>query len=232
MNKKYTPQMVPIIPDAREYSNAKDPEITFTENMTLNVGETSFQIYHTPGHKQAPGHSDGQLCVYIPEERIAMAGDFMSADYVVRMRKMNLGDYLEALDFLETLDVDWIIPARGAARKKEQILQQRITIFKWLNVVAEVIEKGDTYQQSIQTISFAEQSLLMDIGAELHKENQSEIAVACYDYLIGREMEKTINLMNQAATYSSMCDQVLKKDRERFEKIDEERRPEKKRVRK
>ena len=75
--EKYSPEMMPDIPNAEEYMNTKSPDITFTENMTLFVGETNFQIYHTPGHCQ------GQLCVYIPKERVAIVGDFMTTNQKV-----------------------------------------------------------------------------------------------------------------------------------------------------
>lgn len=213
--EKYSPEMMPDIPNAEEYMNTKSPDITFTENMTLFVGETNFQIYHTPGHCQ------GQLCVYIPKERVAIVGDFMAADYMVRMGNTSIENYLEALDFFETLDVDWIIPTRGAAMKKEQIQQQRIAIFKWLSVVAEAIERGFTFQQCMDSISFSEKSLLMDIAPKRHENIQSGIAVACYDYVSGRRLEKNLELTNQKFRYDFMYNQIQKKERERFEVTDD-----------
>ena len=53
------------IPDGYEL---KRPNITFTEQMDLYVGDHTFRMIHIPGH------TAGQTAVYIPEEKSCFCG--------------------------------------------------------------------------------------------------------------------------------------------------------------
>src|ERR1051326_2851507 len=46
-----------------------DRTLTFTDGLTLNVGDHTFEIVHHPGHT-AP-----QTSVYVPEEGVVFTGD-------------------------------------------------------------------------------------------------------------------------------------------------------------
>ena len=55
--------------DSKEDYIVNYPQITYSERMTLKVGDTDFFLYYTPGH------SDAQSCVHVPKERVAFVGD-------------------------------------------------------------------------------------------------------------------------------------------------------------
>ena len=64
-----------------------------------------------------PGHSAGHICLYSPEHRYLIAGDhileFITPNVGWRPDGDMLGQFLDSLDRVEALDVDWVIPSHG-----------------------------------------------------------------------------------------------------------------------
>ena len=61
----------PPLPSMGEYLRGL-PDITFSDRMTLRLGEHTFKIM------LLPGHTPGQTAIYIPEEDVLFAADNMS----------------------------------------------------------------------------------------------------------------------------------------------------------
>lgn len=69
------------------------------------------EVVHTPGH--APGH----LCLFSPEEHYLISGDHLlkaiTPNIAWRPEEDMLARYLESLEVVKPLDVDWVIPSHG-----------------------------------------------------------------------------------------------------------------------
>ena len=69
------------------------------------------EVVHTPGH--APGH----LCLFSPEKRFLISGDHLlkaiTPNIAWRPEEDMLARYLESLEAMKPLDVDWVIPSHG-----------------------------------------------------------------------------------------------------------------------
>jgi len=64
------PDGAAIFPDRDEYyADPNKGTIIFTGDLTLQVGGHTFELLHTPGH------TPGQVAVYVPEERVVFTGD-------------------------------------------------------------------------------------------------------------------------------------------------------------
>lgn len=83
----------------------------------------------------APGHSEGFLCIYLEDQRLLYAGDTVTIGswylpYTGRLYKLpvikgQLKTYLESLSRLYKLNIQWIFPGHGAPiRGKERIAEQ------------------------------------------------------------------------------------------------------------
>jgi len=72
-------------------------DIDARDGATLRCGETEMMLLHTPGHTQ------GSLCVFVPEEKLLIAGDTLFRDSVGRTdlpggdHRMLLGSIKEKL---------------------------------------------------------------------------------------------------------------------------------------
>jgi cyclase len=84
------------------------PNITFSQNMTIRSGKYTFQMIHTPGH------TEGQMAVYIPEEKILFTGDTIVNRIRIPYHDCIMDDrWLESMKLLESLDVRYIVPGHG-----------------------------------------------------------------------------------------------------------------------
>ena len=66
--------------------------ITFTGDLTLRVGRHTFQVLHTPGH------TPGQVAVYVPKERVVFTGDTVFSECQTWLMTSNVDQWLEALE--------------------------------------------------------------------------------------------------------------------------------------
>ena len=64
------PEGEALFPDpATYYAGPNKPVVVFSGDLTLRLGEHTFNLLHTPGH------TPGQIAVHIPEERVVFTGD-------------------------------------------------------------------------------------------------------------------------------------------------------------
>ncbi|WP_027664737.1 MBL fold metallo-hydrolase [Rhizobium leguminosarum] len=85
------------------------PDITFSGSMTLNGGDLTLELIHTPGH--TPDH----IAVWIPELRICLAVD--AVEYPIpEVWSKNAGDLRlirSSLERIRDLNARLVIPAHG-----------------------------------------------------------------------------------------------------------------------
>jgi cyclase len=87
------PEGAEIFPERDEYF--EDPNkgsIVFTGDLTLQVGAHTFHLLHTPGH------TPGQVAVYVPQERVVFTGDTVFAECQTWLMESDVDQWLTALD--------------------------------------------------------------------------------------------------------------------------------------
>ena len=85
------------------------PNVTLTTQMTVHRGNRQIQIRYL-----GRGHTAGDVVVYLPNEKVVITGDFLTAGL------SNLSDsypeeWVASLDALKTLDFDTVLPGHGEA---------------------------------------------------------------------------------------------------------------------
>jgi glyoxylase-like metal-dependent hydrolase (beta-lactamase superfamily II) len=88
---------------------ATPPNVTMTSQMTLIRGRREIQLRHL-----GRGHTAGDVVVYLPQEKVVITGDFLTAGM------SNLSDsfpeeWAASLDALKKLDFDTVLPGHGEA---------------------------------------------------------------------------------------------------------------------
>jgi len=84
------------------------PDISFTGDMTFHLGGKTFQLIHTPGH------SEGQIAVYLPEEKVLFTADSVSNKIRTPYHDAIMDDrWLDSLKRLEALNFNVIVPGHG-----------------------------------------------------------------------------------------------------------------------
>ena len=124
------------------------PEITFSRDMTLYVGESEIQLLHTPGH------TEGQTAVYIPDRGVLFATDNLFVDFLIWFHDSDPFEWLQSLERLKTLDVDRIIPGHGPVCGKESIGLMEEKIQGVLSRVRDAMDRGLSEEEAAATVKF------------------------------------------------------------------------------
>lgn len=150
-----------FFPEREEYYRSfNEPTVTFDKNLTIRVGDTTFELMHTPGH------TPGQVCIYVPEERMVFTGDTIFNQCQTWLHESNIANWLEALDTLAQLDVDIIIPGHGPTCTKREINFQRALLHEWMSIVAASVARGMSKQECLEEVNDIKNRMPVDIGQE------------------------------------------------------------------
>jgi cyclase len=172
------PDGAALVPDRETYyANMGTADIVFTGDLTLKVGDRTFHLLHTPGH------TPGQVAVYVPEERAVFTGDTIFSECTTWLMTSDVDQWITALDRIRALDVDFVIPGHGPVQGKDYLATQRSFMLEWKAAVAVAVAKGWSREETVARVSFAER-YPVDIGQEYMMEYiQERNAGALYDKL-------------------------------------------------
>lgn len=170
------PEGTSIFPDEETYfADPNKPTITFEGKMTLRVGDHNFELISTPGH------SKGQIAVYIPEEKVVFTGDTIFNQCQTWFHEADPDQWLDSLKLIDSLDVDYIVPGHGPVCTKTYIPIQSAFIREWVTAVAVGIARGWSKEECVKRISFLDR-FPVDIGQEYIGPRVQELNVmALYD---------------------------------------------------
>ena len=154
------PEGAAIFPERDVYET--DPNrgrIVFSGDVTLRVGDHTFELIHTPGH------TPGQLAVHVPEERVVFTGDTVFSDVQTWLMSSDVDEWLVALDRIARLDVDHVIPGHGPVTTTAYLATQKAVLLDWVAAVADAVAKGWSRDETIERVNFADR-FPVDIGQE------------------------------------------------------------------
>ncbi len=154
------PEGEAIFPDRDEYY--EDPnkgQIVFSGDLTLRVGDRTFELLHTPGH------TPGQVAVYVPEERAVFTGDTIFSECQTWLMTSDVEGWLAALERIGELDVDFVVPGHGPVTDKHYLNVQRSMLMEWKTAVASAIAKGWSKEETMERVHFKDR-YPVDIGQE------------------------------------------------------------------
>lgn len=177
--ERQDPEGAKLMPKEEDYI-INPPQITFSDKMTFKLGNHTFELTY------APGHSDANIIVYVPEERCAFVGDTIFKDCQIWFHSMMPDELMQTLNFLDTLDVDYIVPGHGPVCDKKAIYENKQFIYDWFQAVSDGIAKGWSKDECVERINFADRCPV-DIGqADVMDYIQTHNVMVAYDYLTGK----------------------------------------------
>ena len=154
------PQGAQLFPDrAAYYEDPNKGTIVFTGDLDLRVGGHTFHLVHTPGH------TPGQVAVYVPQERVVFTGDTVFSECQTWLMTSNVTQWLASLDVIWDMDVDHVIPGHGPVTTKAYLATQRSVLLDWVSAVASAVANGWSREETVAQVNFA-QRYPVDIGQE------------------------------------------------------------------
>ena len=175
------PEGVALWPEREVYyADPNKGRIVFTGDLTLRVGEHTFELLHTPGH------TPGQLAVHVPEERVVFTGDTIFSGCQTWLMTSDVDQWLVALERIRALDVDTIVPGHGPVVGKACLDVQRAHLLEWKAAVASAIANGWSRDETIARVDFRDRFGPVDVGQGYMLDYiQQRNAAALFDKLTG-----------------------------------------------
>ncbi|HEX9642646.1 MAG TPA: MBL fold metallo-hydrolase [Acidimicrobiia bacterium] len=172
------PDGADIFPDRDEYyADPNKGTVVFTGDLTLRVGSHTFHLIHTPGH------TPGQVAVYVPEERAVFTGDTVFSECQTWLMTSDVDQWVGALETIKGLDVDHVIPGHGPITTTRYLATQRSVLLEWKSAVAAAVAKGWSREETVERVEFTDR-YPVDIGQEYMMEYiQTLNAASLYDKL-------------------------------------------------
>jgi glyoxylase-like metal-dependent hydrolase (beta-lactamase superfamily II) len=128
-------------------STVAPPTVGMTTRLALYRGEREIRILFV-----GRGHSDNDLVVLLPRERIICTGDLLVAG-VPDMSAGNITEWISTLESLKLQDFDTVLPARGApfnGKQKIDMLQSYLRDL--LSQTTELLNKGLSVEEAARRV--------------------------------------------------------------------------------
>lgn len=152
------PDGAALFPGREEYyADPNSGTVVFTGDLTLRVGQHTFELLHTPGH------TPGQIAVHVPEERVVFTGDTVFSACQTWLMTSEVGQWIAALDRIGGLDFTTLVPGHGPVTGRRSLDSQRAALLEWTTAVAVAVADGWSRDETVARISFADRCPV-DVG--------------------------------------------------------------------
>jgi glyoxylase-like metal-dependent hydrolase (beta-lactamase superfamily II) len=112
------------------------PRRTFDEQLTLQVGNYTFNCLHVPGHTAQ------QIVVHVPQDGVIFTGDNVFHHVKTWCQEGDPWKWIAALDRIGELDFEILVPGHGETCGKAYLAEQADILRRWVEVVSEYVDKG------------------------------------------------------------------------------------------
>jgi glyoxylase-like metal-dependent hydrolase (beta-lactamase superfamily II) len=120
------------------------PDVTFDDSVSLVDGREA-QLFYL-----GPGHTDGDIVLYLPQEKIAFLGDLFFKDGIPNVEDANIGEWMKTLREALKLDARIFVPGHGQPGTRADV-EKFLSYFVDLKALVEpAIERGDSLEQLVQ----------------------------------------------------------------------------------
>ncbi|MCS6981251.1 MAG: MBL fold metallo-hydrolase [Flavobacteriales bacterium] len=112
---------------------------------------------------ETPGHAEGHLCFYVPQEGWLFSGDMYVAERIkIWRRSENLALQIESLEMLSRLSFDALWCGHNPQPKGgPELLKKKLEYFRWFyGLAAEAFRKGLSEKEAIRFMGLRERHLV------------------------------------------------------------------------
>jgi glyoxylase-like metal-dependent hydrolase (beta-lactamase superfamily II) len=135
------------------------PNVTFSESVTLMMGEREIQIRH------ASAITPGDTYVYLPKEKILITGDILLSPYPFAVGGTYPTEWLATLKKFAALEPALVIPGHGDVEMNNDFLQNNIALFQSvMEQVKDSKTKGMTLDQTADMLAKQNVELAAKLG--------------------------------------------------------------------
>ena len=129
--------------------HSKLPTLTFADTLTLFYGGREFRFF------RLPGHTEGDVAVYLPAEKILLTGDLLVYP-VPFCADSKPTAWIASLEALARLDAKIVVPGHGDAQFDSSFLKLVLDSFRSIHQqVRGALHRGLTFQETQKAIDLS-----------------------------------------------------------------------------
>jgi glyoxylase-like metal-dependent hydrolase (beta-lactamase superfamily II) len=155
-----------ISPEAYELTTQVHPELFVDEEMVLYI-EHKKVIIKNIGHK---AHTDSDIYIYIPSKKIVFVGDLVFNDRLPSVRDGNLKGWLEALDEILLLDVDYIVGGHGTIVSRDSVTMTYEYLKSLRSKVVSSMDAGEDIGDCVNSVTM-DKFKNINLYDSMHRQN-------------------------------------------------------------
>jgi glyoxylase-like metal-dependent hydrolase (beta-lactamase superfamily II) len=122
----------------RETREMKNPVTAFETSLTIQGGGRSIVLTNAEH-----GHAEGNLVVYLPEEKLLFVSDLAFGDLVGYMGDGDMRAWVMNLELLEEMEVKTVVPGVGPPTDMAGMRRYKLFMKDFLSEVLAHVEKGE-----------------------------------------------------------------------------------------
>ena len=145
---------------------ARRPDQTFRDRMTLHLGGKEVQILHV-----GRAHTRGDSILFVPQDRIVYLSELYFENQFLFINDGYGLDWIRALDTVLALEADIFVPGHGPVPADPRQTRQNLLRFRQMIVdvrdrVQQEIGRGATEDQAVATIQWPQYAKLQGYDAQ------------------------------------------------------------------
>ncbi len=175
----------PDEPELLEGYRPNAPVITFTDEMRLHVGNTTFRMV------SMPGHTPYQAAVVVEEEGVVFTSDNIFCKVHTWLQEADPERWMVALDSLRQLGLETLVPGHGPVCDTRYLDEQGAFIREWVDYVRQGVDRGLTRDEAVKSLTAMTDRYRMDVEQDGMAPRVMQMNVAnLYDYVTGAGIHK------------------------------------------
>lgn len=124
------------------------PGVTFNDRMTFRLGGRTIELVHP----WPIAHTDGDIFVWLPAERIVFAGDLLYNGRLPLLNDGGTAGALKALDLITLTDASVLVPGHGPVSVMDDVARYRGFIEALRTEVAALIDRGASREEAVSQV--------------------------------------------------------------------------------
>ncbi|HEY8491450.1 MAG TPA: MBL fold metallo-hydrolase [Dehalococcoidia bacterium] len=121
------------------------PAVTFNQQLSVHLGSRELQLsYH------GPAHTRGDVIVVVPDAGVAFMGDLLTVGVVPGMRDADFPGWIRALEDLQAVGAETLIPGHGPVGDKTHLRDLRDYLSDLWGQAAEAYARGLSEEEAVQ----------------------------------------------------------------------------------
>jgi glyoxylase-like metal-dependent hydrolase (beta-lactamase superfamily II) len=165
------------------------PDVTFTDRLIFHDGNRDIQVIHLGRY-----HTNGDSVLYLPREKVLFAGDLLPGiGGPGGQQEAYFRDFVKSIDRALALDIETVVPGRGAKLATKQDLKNfRQYLVDLISNVQGYVDKGATLEEAQRGVKPSAYIDPARVNTDSFKRLWADTVRRCYQELKNPEAENEL----------------------------------------